>query len=96
MRDHDGVLSFRPRLPQALARLRFRVCFRARRLMVDIAHQQATYSLSKGPALEIVHHGERGTVDPRQPLTRPIPRPPRRRSPKQPPGRAPARRRPAR
>jgi len=96
MRDHDGVLSFRPRLPQALARLRFRICFRARSLMVDIAHEQATYSLLKGRALEIVHHGEQGTVDPRAPLTRPIPRPPRRKSPKQPPGRAPARRRPAR
>ena len=96
MRDHDGVLSFSPRLPQALARLRFRVCFRARWLIVDIAHKEATYSLSKGPALEIVHHGENGTVDPRQPLTRPIPSPARRKIPTQPPGRAPARRRPMR
>jgi alpha,alpha-trehalose phosphorylase len=96
MRDHDGVLSFRPRLPQALARLRFRVCFRARTLLVDIAHEQATYSLSKGAPLEIVHHGEQGTVSQRRPLTRPIRRPPRRKSPKQPPGRAPARRRPLR
>jgi alpha,alpha-trehalose phosphorylase len=96
MRDHDGVLSFGPRLPQALARLRFRVCFRARRLMVDIVHEQATYSLLKGRPLEIVHHGEKGTVAARQPLTRAIPPPPRRKSPTQPPGRAPARRRPPR
>jgi alpha,alpha-trehalose phosphorylase len=96
MRDHEGVLSFSPRLPQALARLRFRVCFRARWLIVDIAHEQATYSLFKGAAMEIVHHGSKGTVAPRQPLTRPIPPPPRRKTPTQPPGRAPARRRPPR
>ena len=96
MRDHDGVLSFRPRLPQALTALRFRLCFRARRLLVEVAHERATYSLLEGPALEIVHHGEPGTVDPQHPLTRPIPRPPMRPSAQQPPGRAPARRRPRR
>jgi alpha,alpha-trehalose phosphorylase len=96
MRDHDGVLSFRPRLPQALTRLRFRFCLGARRLLVDIAQERATYSLLEGAPLQIVHHGEQGTVDARKPLTRPIPRPPRRKAPAQPPGRAPARRRTAR
>ena len=35
MRDHDGVLSFAPRLPEQLDRLAFRLCFRGRRLLVD-------------------------------------------------------------
>ena len=59
MRDHDGVLSFAPRLPQALTRLRFRLSFRGRRLLVEVKRRQATYSLLTGAALEIAHHGER-------------------------------------
>jgi alpha,alpha-trehalose phosphorylase len=93
MRDHDGALSFTPRLPEALARLTFRLCFRGRRLHAEIRHGQATYSLLDGPALEITHHGEAATVSADQPLTRPIPPPPARETPSQPPGRAPARRR---
>ena len=63
MRDHDGILSFTPRLPQALTRLAFRLCFRGRRLLVEVGHEQATYSLLQGDSLEIVHHGEKATVD---------------------------------
>jgi alpha,alpha-trehalose phosphorylase len=93
MRDHDGVLSFTPRLPQELTRLAFRLCFRGRRLLVEVEHQQASYSLLQGSALEIVHHGKQATIDVRRTLTRPIPPPPARAAPNQPPGRAPDRRR---
>jgi alpha,alpha-trehalose phosphorylase len=97
MRDYDGQLSFSPRLPDALARLTFRLRYRGRRLMVEVEHQQATYSLVDGGAsLEITHHGERVTVRANRPLVRPIPRPPTREAPRQPLGRAPARRRPPR
>ncbi len=92
MRDHNGILSFAPRLPQALTRLTFRLCFRGRRLLVEIDPERAVYSLLQGPLLEIVHHGKKATVDPRQPQTRPIPPPPSRETPRQPPGRAPKRR----
>ncbi len=92
LRDHDGVLSFSPRLPKELTRLAFRVCFRGRRLLVEVAPEQASYSLLQGSSLEIVHHGEKATVDPKQLLTRPIPPPPKRDAPKQPAGRAPERR----
>ena len=37
MRDHDGRLSFAPRLPNHLARLAFRLCLRGRRLLVEVA-----------------------------------------------------------
>jgi alpha,alpha-trehalose phosphorylase len=94
MRDHDGVLSLGPRLPQARTRLAFRLCFRGRRLLVEVGHQQATYSLLEGSSLEIVHHGKKATVDAHAPLRRSIPAPPPRETPSQPPGRAPERRRP--
>ena len=93
MRDHDGVLSFAPRLPQTLTRLTFRLCFRGRRLRVEVGHRQVTYSLLDGSSLEIVHHGKSATVDASRPLIRKIPPPAAHETPSQPPRRAPARRR---
>jgi alpha,alpha-trehalose phosphorylase len=93
MRDHDGVLSFAPQLPQALTRLAFRLCFRGRRLLVEVRHEHATYSLREGSALKIVHHGKEATVPAQTPLTLSIPAPPVREAPGQPPERAPQRRR---
>jgi alpha,alpha-trehalose phosphorylase len=92
MRDHAGVLSFTPRLPQALTRLTFRLCFRGRRLLVEVGHKGATYSLLQGSSLGIIHHGKQATVDPKRPLTRPIPAPAAHETPSQPPRRAPQRR----
>jgi alpha,alpha-trehalose phosphorylase len=94
MRDHDGRLSFAPRLPPALTRLRFRLTFQGRRLLVDVGKERAIYSLLDGSPLEIVHHGDATTLYGEQPLTRPIPAPPPREPPTQPPGRAPAVREP--
>jgi alpha,alpha-trehalose phosphorylase len=94
MRDHDGILSFTPRLPHALTRIAFRLCFRGRKLLVEVEHEQATYSLLQGSSLEIVHHSKKATVRERRPVTRPIPPPPAREAPTQPPGRAPHRRQP--
>ncbi len=95
LRDHDGTLSFAPRLPQALARLAFRVMYQYRQLLVTVVPDEATYSLTKGPALEIVHHGTKVTVKADEPLQCPIPAPPARDAPTQPYGRAPARRKPS-
>jgi alpha,alpha-trehalose phosphorylase len=96
MRDHGGVLQFAPRLPEAITRLAFRLSFRGRRLVVEIRHDEARYTLPAGDALEIVHHGEQATVEPGRALIRGIPPAPRPESPIQPEGRAPARRTPAR
>jgi len=96
MRDHGGVLSFAPRLPQALARVAFRVCFRGRRLLVEVEPAQATYTLLKGSGLTIVHHGRKANLDPRRASTRKIPPPPAREPPSQPAGRAPQKRNPRR
>jgi alpha,alpha-trehalose phosphorylase len=96
MRDHNGSISFAPRLPQRLSRLAFGLCVRGRQLKVEVEPQQARYSLHQGAPLEITHHGETVTVTREEPITRTIPSPPTRDLPRQPPGRAPARRRPAR
>jgi alpha,alpha-trehalose phosphorylase len=95
MRDHDGELSFMPRLPDVLTRLRFRLCFRGRKLLVTVEPKRATYSLREGPPLKIMHHGEPVTVADK-PVVRAIPRAAARDTPSQPPGRGPARRTPTR
>ncbi|MBV9535819.1 MAG: glycoside hydrolase family 65 protein [Solirubrobacterales bacterium] len=96
VRELGGGLSFAPQLPEALDRLTFRLAFRGRRLLVEVRHGQARYTLTEGEPLEIVHHGEEATLQPGHPLSRRIPRALRREAPSQPPGRAPARRRPPR
>jgi alpha,alpha-trehalose phosphorylase len=94
MRDHDGSLSFAPRLPERLSRLAFRLCFRGRRLRVEVDDRAVRYSLLEGESLEIAHHAEALTVSPGEAVTRDIPPAPPREEPAQPPARAPARRRP--
>jgi alpha,alpha-trehalose phosphorylase len=85
----DGGLSFRPVLPPALARLRFRLLFRGRLLRVTVEPGRAIYELLRGEPLTVRH--ERGDVElvPGAAAIRPVtarPSPPR---PVQPPGRAP-------
>jgi len=92
MRDHAGKLTFGPRLPGRLARLRFRLLYRGRRLSVEITKDEATYTILEGDPLELAHHGEAITVSPDAPTTRSIPPPPDRPTPSQPAGRAPRRR----
>jgi alpha,alpha-trehalose phosphorylase len=93
MRDHDGSLSFCPRLPRQLGRLAFGLCFRGRRLRIEVDQRQARYSLLCGEPLEIAHHGEALTVSSDEAVSRDIPPAPPRQEPAQPPGRAPLRRR---
>jgi alpha,alpha-trehalose phosphorylase len=94
MRDHAGQLTFRPRLPSALTRLKFRLWFQGRGLHVDVDGRRARYSLIDGQSLDIEHHGERVTIEPNQTLERDIPPAPSRVPPPQPPGREPVKRRP--
>jgi alpha,alpha-trehalose phosphorylase len=96
MRDHDGSLTFAPRLPERLDRLAFRLSFRGRRLKVEVESDQARYSLLDGAPLELAHHGQTISLSAGKPVTVAVPPPPARSSPRQPPGRGPARRQPAR
>jgi len=63
MRDHNGELTFAPRLPEVITRLRFRVVYRGRKLTVTVTPTQATYRLGDGEPLDIRHHGRQVTVD---------------------------------
>ncbi|QWF76969.1 glycoside hydrolase family 65 protein [Amycolatopsis sp. CA-230715] len=91
MRDHDGRLTFAPRLPGALRALTFRMCFRGTRFAVRIAPGEATYERIAGGDVELSHHGQvfvLGADPVRLPVPPLDPGPP----PRQPEGRAPARR----
>jgi alpha,alpha-trehalose phosphorylase len=92
MRDHDGLLSFAPRLPARLDRLAFGLRFRGRRLKVEATDAAATYTLADGEPLTLSHHGDPLTVTTGEPVTLPIPPAPERPAPSQPPGREPERR----
>jgi alpha,alpha-trehalose phosphorylase len=95
MRDHGGSLTFAPRVPEALARLRFRVTFRGRLIQVEIGARRAVYTLHDGEPLEISHHGEAVRLKPGEPLTLDIPAAHPGARPSQPSGREPVQRRPA-
>jgi alpha,alpha-trehalose phosphorylase len=92
MRDHDGELSFVPRLPPRLERLCFRLLFRGRRLMVEVTKAEALYTLLEGPTLEVAHHGEPVELSASEPVVLAIPPTPERPAPQQPAGRPPLRR----
>jgi alpha,alpha-trehalose phosphorylase len=94
MRHENGTISFAPRLPDGLARIKFSIVIRGRRLRVEVTHDTATYSLADGKPLEIVHYGKIFSLSAEKPQTRPVQEPPARPRPSQPRGREPASRRP--
>ena len=58
LRDHGGIIAFRPRLPPKWRRLRFALGIRSSRLRVEAGHDVTTYTLSEGDTLTIHHDGE--------------------------------------
>ena len=96
MRDTGGALSFAPRLPDNLVRLTFTIMRGGTRLRVEVGACTATYQLLDANAkMDLLHHGERVTLEGTAPVERPIPKAPERRPPpEQPPGRAPLQRLP--
>ncbi|MFG1674015.1 glycoside hydrolase family 65 protein [Micromonospora sp. NPDC049282] len=76
LRDHDGKLSFAPRLSSRLSRLEFSLQWRSMRLRVDVRAHQTTYSLRNGgpdTVLDLLHHGEPLRISSAQPVTVPVP-----------------------
>lgn len=98
MRDHDGVLSFAPRLPSRIGRLDFSLLWHGLRLRVSVRPDQVTYYLREGDhddgsQLELLHHGAPIIVRTSAPVTVAIPPSPQPDpEPQQPAGRAPVRR----
>jgi alpha,alpha-trehalose phosphorylase len=97
LHDRGGMLSFVPRLPQALTRLALNLRARkATRLRIEVNPTQATYTLLTGERLDIQHYGEPITLTSDQSVQRPIPPADGLEPPTQPRGREPLhRRRPA-
>ncbi|MGS2615555.1 glycoside hydrolase family 65 protein [Micromonospora sp. LZ34] len=76
LRDHDGTLSFSPRLSSRLSRLEFSLQWRDLRLRVDVRPDEVTYALRHGDpddVLELRHHGEKLRVTCDEPVTVPVP-----------------------
>jgi alpha,alpha-trehalose phosphorylase len=71
LRDFDGEVRFRPRLPADWTRLRFRVAIRGQRVEVDMRPDETTYRLLEGAGLLIAHDDELVALRPGEPVRRP-------------------------
>lgn len=89
LRDHGGHLSFRPRMPSGLQRISFNLGMQGSLLHVALDGEQAVYTVTDGPALEITHEDETFTVEPGTPEKRPLAKLPDLEEPSQPAGRPP-------
>jgi alpha,alpha-trehalose phosphorylase len=95
MRDHHGVLTFAPRLPDGLTGLAFTIRHRGKRLRLQTDGRSATYTLlDHGEQLQIVHHGRPLTLESGVPATRAVPPAPVPPAVRQPAGREPRPRKP--
>ncbi|KIH77684.1 alpha,alpha-trehalose phosphorylase [Geoalkalibacter ferrihydriticus] len=72
MRDYGGRLSFDPRLPRMLCRLRFCLIFQGQDLEVEFTHQQARYRLREGQGLTLSHQGQRVELKPDEEIALPL------------------------
>jgi alpha,alpha-trehalose phosphorylase len=95
MRDHDGTLTFAPRLPPELEGIEFRMSVGGSRIRITIRRDEATYVLFRGGPVRTSHHGKPITLVQDEPLTLPIPPAPRIPPVHPPAGRAPLRRGPS-
>jgi alpha,alpha-trehalose phosphorylase len=73
MRDHGANgLSFAPRLPARLTKLRFRVSYRSRLIEVTVEHHTATYQLLEGEMITICEGNDNLELRLGDPVQRPI------------------------
>jgi alpha,alpha-trehalose phosphorylase len=91
LRIEENRLVFRPRLPESLREINFRVMYRGARLLVTLNDETACYRLLAGEKLSFWHYDEELSLDGEAKQCRALP--PRRRLPRppQPPGRQPSR-----
>jgi alpha,alpha-trehalose phosphorylase len=66
LRDRDGELRFRPRLPAQWERLRFPLCVQGRALEIVMTRDRTTYELRDGEPLTIVHEDRELHLEPGQ------------------------------
>ncbi|QOR71177.1 glycoside hydrolase family 65 protein [Ruania alkalisoli] len=79
MRDHGGQVTFAPRLPKELTRLRFRIRWNGAVVEVDVRREDgtdtATYRLVEGESLSTSHHGTPVELAGEEPVRLAIPAP---------------------
>ncbi|MGI8626528.1 MAG: glycoside hydrolase family 65 protein [Geodermatophilaceae bacterium] len=92
MRDHNGWVTFAPRLPPKLTFLAFRILVEGRAITVKVGKESASYHLIDGAEFTSSHHGEEFTIAVDRPVTLPIPAAPKVAPVHQPKGREPIRR----
>ncbi|HEY0186467.1 MAG TPA: glycosyl hydrolase family 65 protein [Cellulomonas sp.] len=72
MRDHEGVVSLDPRLPDVWDALVFRLTLRGVRVRVDVRHTELRLTVEQGDAATLVVRGERVTVTADGPVVVPL------------------------
>ena len=72
MRDHDGDVSFSPRLPEGWTALRFRMTLRGSRLRLTLRREEMTVTLDGGPTADLVVQGRRVQVTADGPVSVPL------------------------
>jgi alpha,alpha-trehalose phosphorylase len=63
VRDYGGRLSFRPRLPADIDRLRFSLEVRGSVLRVEIAPEETIYTLTQGDSVRFSHWEDEVTLE---------------------------------
>ena len=89
LRDTEGSLSLRPRLPDALQSLSFNLLWKGARLGVAISAASVSYTCYSDEPIDLLHYGAPIRVGAHSSQACDIPPIPQRPRPKQPPGRAP-------
>jgi alpha,alpha-trehalose phosphorylase len=84
LRDERDALSFKPKLPDEITRLAFRLSYRGATFAVEISPSRATYNLISGEPVEIEHYDSTLVLTDSGPVSAPIPETARRKPPRQP------------
>jgi alpha,alpha-trehalose phosphorylase len=72
MRHRNGALSFRPRMPERINRISFKIRVEDSILSVSISEREATYRLESGTELIFMHDGESLHLKAGELITRPL------------------------
>ncbi len=67
MRDHNGTLTFDPRLPAGWPRLEFRIRVHGTKIAVAVESDAITFTVLEGGSMEVVVRGRRVSVAPDAP-----------------------------
>jgi len=70
VREYDGALSITPHVPVGWDSLAFSLRFRGRLLRIRLTHDEETYTVEEGDALELTVRGERHVLEPGIPLAK--------------------------